>query len=169
LASPVVIFFEPFSENGSRLRTTVLLAFGPMGFADNLAKNIKHFRMHKQMSQPDLAERADLSRGYIYMLESGDMKNPSVEKLYQIAKALDCTIADLLGHPKAAPKFDVPIEIPESLREFAKRKKREGDPLEDDELLSLARTQYRGKRPQTIEDWEWIYEFLRRTLESRKK
>jgi transcriptional regulator with XRE-family HTH domain len=140
-----------------------------MGFADNLAKNIKHFRMHKQISQPELAERAGLSRGYIYMLESGEMRNPSVEKLFQIAKALDCTIADLIGHSKVAAKFDVPIEIPESLQEFAKRKKREGDPLEDDELLSLASTQYRGKRPQTVEDWAWIYEFLRRTFEPRKK
>lgn len=140
-----------------------------MAFADNLAENIKRFRTHKQLSQPDLAKEAGLSRGYVYMLEAGDMKNPSLEKLFQIAKALDCTIADLIGHPKVAGKFDVPMEMPESLQEFAKKKKREGDPLKDDELMSLAHTQYRGKRPQTVEDWAWVYEFLRRTLEARKK
>lgn len=140
-----------------------------MGFADNLAENIKRFRTHKQLSQPDLAEKAGLSRGYVYMLEAGDMKNPSLEKLFQIAKALDCTIADLIGHPKVAPKFDVPVEIPASLLEFARKKKREGHSLTDDELMSLAYTQYRGRRPKNLDDWEWVYEFLRRTFESQGK
>jgi transcriptional regulator with XRE-family HTH domain len=134
----------------------------------SLADNIKRLRIHKQLSQPELAEKAKLSKGYVYLLESGDMKNPSLDKLHQISKALDCTIADLIDKPKAAAKFDVAFEIPESLQEFARRKKREGDPLDDAELRSLAHTQYRGERPKTVEDWEWVYEFLRRTLQKPK-
>jgi transcriptional regulator with XRE-family HTH domain len=102
------------------------------------------------------------------MLESGDMTNPSLDKLFKISEALECTIADLAGEPKTVVREDPPWEIPDSLREFAKRKKREGDPLKDEELKSLAHMQYRGKRPQTIEDWAYVYEFLKRTFGGRK-
>ena len=131
----------------------------------SLADNIKHLRTLKQLSQPQLADKAGLSKGYVYMLESGEMTNPSIEKLSSIAKALDCTIADLIGQPKTKAKVEVALEIPPGLQEFARRKKREGDPLGESDLKSLAYTQYRGKRPQTAEDWAYVYEFLKRTLE----
>jgi transcriptional regulator with XRE-family HTH domain len=133
-----------------------------------LAENLKRLRMQKQLSQPELADKAEVSKGYIYMLESGEMANPSLEKLLQISKALDCTIADLVGHPKAAVKADAAVEIPEALQEFAKRMKREGNPLDETELKSLAHTQYRGRRPRTADDWAYVYRFLKQTLEDRK-
>jgi transcriptional regulator with XRE-family HTH domain len=124
--------------------------------------------MRKQLSQPDLAEITGLSKGYIYMLESGEMTNPSLDKLFKISEALDCTIADLAGEPKTMVREDAPWDIPPALQEFAKRKRREGDALKDEELKSLAHMQYRGKRPQTVEDWAYVYEFLKRTLGGRK-
>jgi len=131
----------------------------------SLADNIKHFRTLKQLSQPQLADKASLSKGYVYMLESGEMTNPSIEKLSSIADALECTIADLIGQPKTKAKIKTAFEIPVGLQEFARRKKREGDPLDESDLKSLAYTQYRGKRPQTADDWAYVYEFLKRTLE----
>lgn len=136
----------------------------PMSLADNL----KRLRMQKQLSQPDLADKAKLSKGYVYMLESGEMTNPSLEKLLQISEALDCTIADLVGEPKTTAKSDAGLEIPEGLREFAKKRKREGDPIKEADLRSLARVQYRGKRPETVEDWAYVYEFIKRTLGEKK-
>jgi len=133
----------------------------------SLAENIKRLRTLKQLSQPQLAEKAQLSKGYVYMLESGEMTNPSIEKLSQIADALDCTIADLIGEPTTKAKAGAVLEIPPTLQEFARRKKREGDPLSESDLKSLAHTQYRGRRPQTAEDWAYVYEFLKRTLEDR--
>jgi transcriptional regulator with XRE-family HTH domain len=133
-----------------------------------LAENLKRLRMQKQLSQPKLADEAGLSKGYVYMLESGEMTNPSLDKLFKISEVLDCTIADLVGESKTAVKGDADLEIPEPLQEFAKRRKREGDPLKDEELKSLAHTQYRGRRPQTVEDWAYVYEFLKRTLQGRK-
>lgn len=133
-----------------------------------LADNLKRLRMQKQWSQPKLADETGLSKGYIYMLESGEMVNPSLDKLFKISEALGCTIADLVGEPKTLLKTDAPWEIPGALQEFAKRKKRDGDPIKDDELKSLAHMQYRGRRPQTVEDWAYVYEFLKRTLGGRK-
>ena len=130
----------------------------------SLAENLKRLRMQKQLSQPDLAEKSDLSKGYVYMLESGEMTNPSLEKLFQISKALDCTIADLVGEPKVMVKADPHLEIPSALQEFARSRKRAGNPIGDNELKSLAYVQYRGRRPETVEDWAYVYEFLKRTL-----
>ena len=134
----------------------------------SLAENLKRLRMQKQLSQPDLAATSDLSKGYVYMLEAGEMTNPSLDTLFQISKALDCTIADLVGQPRTTLKADPGLEIPDALREFAKRQKREGEPVTDEELRSLAHMQYRGKRPQSVEDWAYVYEFLKRTLGKEK-
>lgn len=130
----------------------------------SLAANIKRLRLQKQLSLPDLATITDLSKGYVYQLESGEMANPSLDKLLKISRALDCTIADLVGEPRAVARADVDLDMPEGLLEFAKRKKREGTPLEDAELRTLARVEYRGKRPETESDWAYVHEFLKRTL-----
>lgn len=134
----------------------------------SLAANLKRLRLQKQLSLPELATEADLSKGYVYMLESGEMTNPSLEKLLKISQALDCTIADLVGEPKAVARVDTEFEVPEGLQEFAKRKKREGSPLDDSELRTLARVEYRGKRPVTEDDWAYVHEFLKRTLGKNK-
>lgn len=132
----------------------------------SLAENLKRIRHQKQMTQPALAEAAEVSKGYVYMLESGEMTNPSLDILLKIANALDCTLADLSGEPKVVAKLasTTSIEIPESLLRFAKQKRRAGEKLTEDDLLSLARTQFRGKRPQTTEDWAYLFEFLKRTF-----
>ena len=130
----------------------------------SLAENLKRIRLQKQMTQPELADAAHVSKGYVYTLETGDMDNPSLDVLLKIANALDCTIADLSGEPKVVAK-DTSTEISESLLQFAKQKRRTGDKLTDDDLQSLARTQFRGKRPQTVDDWAYLYEFLKRTFE----
>lgn len=129
-----------------------------------LAENLKRIRLQKQKSQPVLASEADVSKGYIYMLEAGEMANPSLDVLLKIANALDCTIADLTGEPKVAAVVS-PVEIPESLSRFARLRRRMGEKLSEEDLQSLARTQFRGKRPETVEDWAYLYEFLKRTFD----
>jgi transcriptional regulator with XRE-family HTH domain len=131
----------------------------------SLAENIKKFRNKKQLSQPELATRANVSKAYIYMLEAGETDNPRLDMLQKIADALDCTIGDLIGKGRMALKKE-PIEIPEALLSFARKRKREGDPLNEDDLVNLARIQFRGRRPQSEEDWAYLYQFFKRTFES---
>jgi transcriptional regulator with XRE-family HTH domain len=97
------------------------------------------------------------------MLESGEMTNPTLDILHKIADALDCTIADLTGDPKVAPRRAT--EFPDSLIRFARQRKKAGEPLSEDDLMSLAQTQFRGKRPESVEDWAYVYEFLKRTFD----
>jgi transcriptional regulator with XRE-family HTH domain len=134
--------------------------------AMKIGENIQRIRQQKQMTLPALANEAGLSKGYIYMLESGEMTNPSVDVLDKIANALSCTIADLLGHRKTAIKASA-VEIPDSLTKFAKQRRRAGEPLSEDDIVSLAATQFRGRRPETVEDWAYLYEFFKRTFEKK--
>jgi len=132
----------------------------------SLNENIERLRKQKQMSQPELAEKAGVSKGYIYMLEAGEMTNPSLDVLMKIAAALDSTIAELVGEPTVVAR-PVAQEIPDTLRQFIKERKKAGEPLSEDDLISLANTQFRGQRPQTVDDWRYVYEFFKRTLGKR--
>lgn len=132
-----------------------------------LAENIRKYRLKKQLTQPELAEKAGVSKGYVYMLESGEMTNPTFDMLHKIATALEVTIAELIGERKVQAKDEVP-EIPKSLAEFANQCRRAGEKLNEDDLVTLARMQFRGQRPETVEDWQYVYEFLKRTLGKKK-
>jgi transcriptional regulator with XRE-family HTH domain len=60
-----------------------------------LAKNIKHYRNIKLISQEDLAELSELHRNYIGQVERQEV-NISIINLEAIAKALGVNIIDLL-------------------------------------------------------------------------
>jgi len=134
----------------------------------SLAENLKRIRQRKQLTQPALAEAAEVSKGYVYMLEAGDMTNPTLDILMKIATALECTIADLTGDAKVRVKQPktADVDLPESLLAFARHKRRTGEPLSEDDLQNLACTQFRGKRPKTPDDWAYVYEFLKRTFDA---
>lgn len=62
-----------------------------------LGKMLKALREHKGLTQTELAKRAKVNQSYIAMLERGDRKNPSLEKLRQLAKVLKVKVQDLLA------------------------------------------------------------------------
>ena len=70
-----------------------------MQFSDeysNLTKNIKYYRKLKNMTQEQLAEKADLSVSYIKQIEAGkEFKNITFNSFTKIAKALDINVNEL--------------------------------------------------------------------------
>ncbi len=66
---------------------------------DNLAKiigkNIKIYRVKREISQAELAFSAELDQSYLSRVENGSV-NITVAKLYSISTALDCHLTDLL-------------------------------------------------------------------------
>ena len=58
---------------------------------------LKTLREEKGLTQVDLANKAKVERTYIVKLESGDKKNPSLDILKKLAKALGVPVTDLLG------------------------------------------------------------------------
>lgn len=58
-----------------------------------IRKNIKKYRKLKNMTQAELAEKADLSHDYIRQIESEKIANTfSVQTIYDISVALDVSI-----------------------------------------------------------------------------
>jgi transcriptional regulator with XRE-family HTH domain len=67
-----------------------------MGRKQGLDKMLKRIREAKGMTQAELAEKAGVTREYVTMLESGAKKNPSLDLLKRLAKALKVKVAQLV-------------------------------------------------------------------------
>lgn len=67
-----------------------------MSPAREMGKRLKKLREAKGMSQAALAEKADLSRGYLLRLEAG-RQDPTLGTLERLADALDVPLKKLIG------------------------------------------------------------------------
>jgi putative transcriptional regulator len=61
----------------------------------NLGINIKSARLRRELSQEELAEKCDISRNSITLIETGKI-NPTILKMISIANALEVDINFLL-------------------------------------------------------------------------
>lgn len=61
-----------------------------------LGENIKRFRQKRKLTQDKLARLADIPYTSITKIETGVIKQPSVQAVAKIAKALGVSIEDLL-------------------------------------------------------------------------
>ena len=67
-------------------KKSVLIKFGAM---------VREERLKRKLSQEALAEKADLHRTYIGMIERGE-KNITLGNIIKIATALDVSVSDLV-------------------------------------------------------------------------
>lgn len=61
-----------------------------------IAKNIKKYRNKLGISQDRLSKLADVTYNTIIKIEAGTNKNPTIETLAKIAKALGVSVDDLI-------------------------------------------------------------------------
>ena len=66
----------------------------------NLGKRIKELRSKSDISQDQLAKKADIPFSTLVKIEAGYTPNPSMETLIKIADAFDVTIDELIGRKK---------------------------------------------------------------------
>ncbi len=64
------------------------------GIEYRFGKAIRRRRRELDLSQEELAERAELHRNYISGIETGT-RNPSLKNIEKLAKALDISISEL--------------------------------------------------------------------------
>jgi len=57
---------------------------------------LKTLRTQRGLSQEVLAKRVKVTQPYITMLESGAFRNPTLDVLHRLAKALKVTVAELV-------------------------------------------------------------------------
>jgi len=62
----------------------------------NITKNLRKLRKAKGLSQEKLARLADIANNTIVKIEAGKNKNPTLDTLQKIAKALGVSIDDLI-------------------------------------------------------------------------
>jgi len=67
-----------------------------MSTNQNLAKNVKRLREAKGLSQEKLARLADVANNTLIKMETGKNKNPTLETLKRVAKALEVSVDDLI-------------------------------------------------------------------------
>jgi transcriptional regulator with XRE-family HTH domain len=67
--------------------------------SENFSMNFRRAREKAQISQKALANQLDISLSYVSMLERGK-RNPPLETIEQVAKALKIDPIDLLKAPK---------------------------------------------------------------------
>lgn len=61
-----------------------------------IGDNIKTIRDQKKISQYRLSKRTGISQSYISELENGKYKNPTIDIIHKIAKALNVSVTQLL-------------------------------------------------------------------------
>lgn len=57
--------------------------------------NLKIARIKKKLTQKELADIVGVSRDYVSSLENGRAKNPSIELMKNLSKALDVSVTEL--------------------------------------------------------------------------
>ncbi|HEX2393125.1 MAG TPA: helix-turn-helix transcriptional regulator [Solirubrobacterales bacterium] len=134
-----------------------------MADATKTGQEIKERREQIGYSLSQLAERAEISKGYLWKLESGDAEvRPSAETLYRIARALGTSMSELMGRSVLVDQAE---ELPQALIEFA-----EDEGLGERDKAMLAQINFRGKQPERPEDWAFIWHAIRRSIpESERK
>ncbi|MEK7113873.1 MAG: helix-turn-helix transcriptional regulator [Patescibacteria group bacterium] len=63
----------------------------------SIADNVRKARKKAGLSQDKLAREADVAYNTIVKIESGENKNPTIETLRSIAKALDVFVDELIN------------------------------------------------------------------------
>ena len=140
-----------------------------------LGKRLKQARELRGGSLSGLAARANVSKSYLAKLERGEIENPGLKTLQAITRALELTLSDLLPTPESAepqPGEESAIaaherlleDLPPGLRQFLDQKEKEGERLPADVVRSLASIQFRGKKPQGVQDWQFLYDAITRSL-----
>lgn len=68
-----------------------------MSIVDNNIKNLKKYRAKKGWSQEKLAREAGISYNTLIKIERGGTKNPKIETIIKLAKALNISIDKLVA------------------------------------------------------------------------
>lgn len=144
-----------------------------------LGARIGQLRELKGLSLGGLAEAAGgMAKSYLSKIERGEVDNPGLKTLSAIARALDVTVADLLGHAASSSRGpageallaedikyrEVTSNLPPGLPEYLQEMKEAGQPVPPEIVKALALVQFRGKRPEKPSDWRFLHLAMMRSI-----
>lgn len=143
-----------------------------------IGERLLQLRELRGLSVSAVASQAKVAKSYVAKLERGEVENPGLATLDSIATALRTTLSQLFAPATGSHKRSRwsavvdPLEVerlratmPESLQRFLKElEDSEGARVSSDVVRSLALLQFRGKRPERVEDWRFVYQAVARSL-----
>jgi transcriptional regulator with XRE-family HTH domain len=62
---------------------------------ERFARNLRHWRLERGLSQEELSARAELSQTFLSQIENGS-RNVSLDKIEKLAEVLEIDVTDLL-------------------------------------------------------------------------
>lgn len=128
----------------------------------DLAEKLRSLREDRHYSVPQLARISGVSIAYIRQIEGNVKQNPTAAVLTKLAGTLGVPVVELLGGATAEGQGEQEA-APAALKALMRRKGRQLG-LRQEDLATLSRISFRGRRPGTMEDWELIFLFLKRLL-----
>ncbi len=87
-----------------------------------IGKKIKTLRLKKGLTQEELGERTDLSKGYISQLER-DLSSPSMETFFVILEVLGCTPKQFFDEEEREQRVVYEEEVQTDFKDEKMRKK----------------------------------------------
>lgn len=134
----------------------------PSNAPQSVGERVKARREELRLSLNQLGDAAGVSKSALHDLETKPNVRPSAEMLYNVAEALNTTVAFLLGRQRNPMSNEAKIDIPQSLEDFARKAH-----LTEEEKRRLACIKYRGEQPKSVEDWDFIYQAIRRAVQTK--
>lgn len=128
------------------------------GCTMKLHDRLKEVRKHRGLTLLQVKDSTGLSVSYLSDLERGRTNNPTVETLEKLARCYGVNLPDLLAGVEGQGHVTVE-SLPPGLKDLVAAS--EVDP---EWARDLARLEFRGKRPQTKDEWREIYYYMRRMM-----
>ncbi|MEI6607706.1 MAG: helix-turn-helix transcriptional regulator [Verrucomicrobiota bacterium] len=131
----------------------------------NLGPRIRALRTERQITLPQLADRAGLSKGLLSKLENDEESNPSITTLFKIAEALEITLADILETEQAQIRRIIPDQRPEWLEgliAFLVGRGEEPDTAVLDAIYVLRNR--KASAPTDLEYWKFVYRSIQNSF-----
>ena len=147
-----------------------------------LGGRLAAIRQLQNRSVSAVAAEAGVAKSYLAKLEKGEVENPGLRTITAIGKVLGVTLPDILERTPAgrdtrrsvtgrgelvdAHEFESLVaKMPVSLREFIREEEERGSKaLPADVVRALAGVQLRGRRPESVEDWRFLYNAMLRSI-----
>lgn len=130
----------------------------PRDVVIGLGRRIRERRLAQGMKLATLARKAGITSSYLCELETTEGRSPSAVILCRIADALDTSVQqllDLAGRPAARDGAVIPPSLSRARAVYR---------FSEDEVTLLSGIEYRGRRPQSEEDWFFLLCAIRRAV-----
>jgi XRE family transcriptional regulator, regulator of sulfur utilization len=122
-----------------------------------IGERLRELRKERELTLKNLADRSGLSITYLSDVERGRTM-PSLKMVQRVAEAFELSTTNLLdGVENFGDSSD--ISLPQGLQKLKDDPVYAGK-ITDEWIRSLMRVDFRGKRPESKEDWERLYLFL---------